>query len=679
MRSVAITGVGAVSSAGVGMGSLSQAVLGGKTNIGPIARFSTVGFSTHIGATVPGFELRDDIDLCVDYAVIAAREAMAHARVEAPRTRIALVLGSSLGSRRTHMFELTDRIASDLGLDGPRLTVSTACTSSANAVGLARDLLAQGAADVAIAGGADVLFPELYAGFHALGVLGSEPCSPFGLPMGTTLGEGAGFFVLERGDSARARGADILGWVLGYGLSCDAYHPTSPDPSGSGVVRAIRFALADAGIDRSVIDYVNAHGTGTEANDGTEVGAITSALGRRDVPISSSKSFLGHAQGAAGILELLVTLEGMRAHRLPPTMNLHTPRRGGPVDSVPEPREGTFDVALSLNAAFAGANSAVVLGRQPLEGSVPVTRPVVVLGVGAVVGEVAELSVAVRDGHRLSRRAGECRLEALLPMADPRGTDPSTRFVTTACARALTDAHVAMKGDLRDRVGIVAAASSFSAESGNEFQQSIVDRGLQRLSAPAFAKLVLSSPIGAAARMLALRGPTSTITTGRGGGLVAMAYAAMLLVAGGKGVDHMIGVALDEVGHDDDRADAAEGAGALLFGHDSSPGTRLPRLVAWIIGAPGNIDDVVATALGNRRSIDVDLVLTDGADVELRGFERVIDVTRAWGHAPSASGGVACVVATDMIRRDWARRVLVVTPGGGASVALLFEGGSVGT
>src|SRR5207249_4469693 len=161
----------------------------------------------------------------------AAAEAIAHARLPIRPDRIALVLGSSLGTSHERMYELTDLVGDAVGVLGPRITISTACSSSSNAIGLARDLILAGVCDAALAGGTDVLSPELFAGFHALGVLSKSPCAPFSFPEGTTLGEGAGFVVLER---VRDAGDRALAYVAGYGLSCDAHHPTTPDPSGMG-------------------------------------------------------------------------------------------------------------------------------------------------------------------------------------------------------------------------------------------------------------------------------------------------------------------------------------------------------------------------------------------------------------------------------------------------------------
>ena len=199
----------------------------------------------------------------------------------------------------------------------------------------ASSVIAMGGADAVLAGGADVLSSSVFAGFHALGVLSAQKCAPFSLPFGTTLGEGAGFLVLESGEAARKRGAEVLARLSGFGLSGDGYHETSPDPEGGGVTRALRAALADSDLLPEDIGYINAHGTGTEANDPSEWRGIQRCLGAvTDVPVSSTKGALGHTQGAAGVLESIVTILTMRRELVAPTLNFVGARRFAPADPV---------------------------------------------------------------------------------------------------------------------------------------------------------------------------------------------------------------------------------------------------------------------------------------------------------------------------------------------------------
>ena len=247
---VVVTGMGAVCALSHDCAGLNEALEHGVDGIRPIRRFSTEEFLVHTGAEVqdwvpPPAGPSPPSELCRQFAVRAAAEALSHASLRpAPAgMRIGFVFGTSLGDSNRDVHELAEDLAQHLGLTGPVLTISTACSSSTAAIGIARDLLTMDAADAVVTGGADVLSPEVFAGFHALGVLSPVKCAPFSQPFGTTLGEGAGFLVLQRGWSSRGTNARPHATITGYGLSADAHHETSPDPRGGGVYRAVRSAL----------------------------------------------------------------------------------------------------------------------------------------------------------------------------------------------------------------------------------------------------------------------------------------------------------------------------------------------------------------------------------------------------------------------------------------------------
>ena len=340
---VVVTGTGVVCAVGKDCSELVEAVQSGRSGIEPIQRFDTRDFEVHLGAEVKAWHDPDasatatlEERLCSGFAYRAAREALSQAAIsdtEIAPNRFGIVFGTNLGDLGRPVHELATELGRQLGFEGPMLTVCTACSSSTGAIGVARDLLLSGSVDVVLAGGADVLTPKVFSGFHALGVLSSEPCAPFSTPFGTTLGEGAGFVVLETSEHARRRGGDALVSVSGYGLSGDGYHETSPDPRGRGVTRAIRSALDDAGLAAAEIGYVNAHGSGTQANDPSEWSGIRRGLeGSDSLWVSSSKGALGHAQGAAGVLEAIVTILMMRRGLAPPTLNFAGARHHAPED-----------------------------------------------------------------------------------------------------------------------------------------------------------------------------------------------------------------------------------------------------------------------------------------------------------------------------------------------------------
>jgi 3-oxoacyl-[acyl-carrier-protein] synthase II len=248
----------------------------------------------------------------------------------------------------------------------------TACSSGATAIGLARDLIAGGAAEAMIAGGTEPLCRLTFASFNALQAVDPAYCRPFsGNRAGLSLGEAAGILILESREGALARGASILGEVLGYGVTCDAHHMTAPDAGASGAVRSMRAALADAGLSPEAVDYINAHGTGTPLNDLMETRAIKEVFGARagKIPVSSTKAMHGHTLGASGALEAVVSLLAIAEGFIPPTIHCETPDAECDLDYVTEgARPANPGVVLSNSFAFGGNNTTLLLGRYREEG-----------------------------------------------------------------------------------------------------------------------------------------------------------------------------------------------------------------------------------------------------------------------------------------------------------------------
>jgi 3-oxoacyl-[acyl-carrier-protein] synthase II len=697
---VVVTGLGAVSALGTGCDALWAAVEAGRSGIGPLRRFSTDGLPVSIAATVPGRETAPaTAELALELALAAAREALDGARLrDAPLGRVALVLGVSadLGSATVLPHHLTRSLADALGVGGPRLTVSTACTSSTNAVGLGRDLLRAGEVDQVLAGGVDVLTRSLFAGFHACGVLGPRPCAPFSAPEGMTLGEGAGFVVLERRGDAEARGARPRATVLGYGLSGDAYHETTPHPRGEGVARALRGAIADAGLDPDAVGYVNAHGTGTAANDGAEWIAIREVFGARaaTLPVSSTKGHLGHAQAAAGVLEAIATVLAMERGRVPPTLNFAGPRALAPADPVGEglPRPHDYDVALTTNSAFGGSNCAVVVGR-PRAASVGAgaRRPIALSGAAALGPAGAgldELLAAALGGRAAGPWGAPLGLDLCryLRGADPRGLNPAAVNLTAAATLALADAGVpSLNGGLRDRAGLVVGTTRGSPSSSREFYDSLEARGIARVSATAFSRVVLNASQGSCAKLLSIRGPQTTLTAGASSGLVAVVVAAELL-ASRADVDLVIAGATEERDDSPRSADAeagAEGAACVVLGAGPDHLGEID-VAGWALAGPGGLGRATATALGRAglAAVEVGAVFGRGAERATLGQGGApdalhVDPALAVGSLGGLAAAVACAAAAAWLRRAGVRpgeAALAVDPGDGtASAALVLR------
>lgn len=615
----AITGLGLVSSLGAGKRLHREALAEGRSGIRVLERFSTEGFASRLGATVPE-ELEDPLvrafGRASSFALRAAREALDEAASPVEPHRFGLVLGTSLGGSALTHDELASGLADALGLRGPRIVVSSACSSSTHALGLAKELLGAGHCDAVLAGGTDELTDRLFAGFSSLGVLGSEPCAPFSERMGTTLGEGAGFVVLEPASRAQARAQKALALLRGHAISADAFHPTSPDPTGDGVRRCMERAIADAGLAPGEIDYVNAHGTGTEANDHAEWAAIERLFGSERTPlVSSSKGMLGHAQGAAGILELALTLLCAERGCVPPTLGFERARPRCPVDPVAgtRPRPHSLRHFVSNSSAFGGSNAAVVLstpeaGAQMPSEPVRRRRDLAIAGEGLAGPPEVDLD-RLASGHwptRLSGRAQPLRAASELRGVELRGLGPSEWMLLAAVQRALVAARIPSERATRERVGLFVAQTRLSPLAEDAFETSIRERGLAQVHAPAFAKMVLHAAGATVTRALGLRGGVTAITTGASSGHSVLALAAEHL-ATRSDYDALVVAGVHELGAHEDPARHLEGAAALVLVPVVAGVEPEVRLEAWSIAGPGELAErptrgSVAAAKGHAPS-----------------------------------------------------------------------------
>lgn len=700
-----VTGLGAASALGTGVEAHRAALREGRDGLRRIARFDTSRMIANLGGTWPGWDGRvqpepgPDMELAEtardfplhELALVAAREAWqgAHLGPVAPR-RAALVFGTCFGHGFAEFHAVADRIAAGLDLAGPRITISTACASSTNAIGLACDLLLRGRADVVVAGGADTLLREAFAGFSALGVLSAEKCAPFSEPEGTTLGEGAGFVVLERARDALSRGITPWASVHGYGLSADGFHETTPDPAGGGVARAIRGALRHAGWDAGSVDFVSAHATGTTNNDRVEWAVLERELGGRGAPppVSGSKSQLGHTQGAAGALELILALLCQREGEIPSTLHFRGPRPGCPVDPVAAPRPRVHPVAraLKLSAAFGGANAVLAYGA-PGVGPAPRRESmsrVVVRGVGVVGPAGAHRKPSV-DALTRRRAVGPCAEVDLGRIGvDPRRLDRSARWLTAASVLALGDGGRPLQGEASARTGLFVGATRMPAESSRRCHDAMRRNGVAGTSASAFARMSVNAPAGACSRALGLLGPTSTVSIGAGSGLLAVVLAAEWLALRDD-ADRMVAAGLDERASSGEAADAGdevEGAACLVLERAGEAGHDTAAIVVagWGITGPEDAGQAARQALAGREGIDG--VLVDGEPRDVAALTRhlapgaplgLVDASAFWGASDASRSCVLAALAVAHLEAGTAHSLLVVAARGTSSVALLLE------
>ena len=408
-RRVVITGLGAVTPIGNTVATYWSGLQSGANGVAPITLFDASKHACRFAAEVKDFDPSGVLDpketkrwdrFC-QFGVVAAKEALAQSGLDitdANRQRIGVIIGSGVGGLLTmetqaHVLEgkgpgrvspftvpmmipnmATGLAAIALGAQGPSSAVATACAAGSNAIGDAFRLLQQGHADAMVCGGAEsAITPLGVAGFasaKALSFRNDDPATasrPFDAERdGFVIGEGAGILVLETFEHAQARGADILGEVVGYGMTCDAHHITSPIPGGLGGARAMSLALADAGLKADDIDYVNAHGTSTPANDSNETAAIKTALGERAkaIPVSSTKSMTGHLLGGSGGIEAVAAVLALQNGVVPPTINHQNPDPACDLDVVPnQARDQIISTALSNSFGFGGHNVCLAFRR----------------------------------------------------------------------------------------------------------------------------------------------------------------------------------------------------------------------------------------------------------------------------------------------------------------------------
>ncbi len=395
MRRVAITGIGVVSALGVGLEPFRRGLREGRSAIRPVSFAGRDELQVHVGAEVADYDPLDHfdakrlqlLDRFAQFAVVAAREAVRDAALPATT---AVVLGTGVGGRtsdddayrklygdgnpRVHPLTIprvmaggaVSHVTMDLGLKGPAFGVTSACASANHAIIQAFQMVRSGAVEAALTGGSEACFTlGTWKAWESMRVMASDTCRPFSLGRkGMVLGEGAGVLLLEPLEAARARGATIYAELAGGGMSADAGHIV--EPSAEGAAAAMRAALEDAGLAPEQVGYINAHGTGTAANDATETRAIRAAFGVHAdrLAVSSTKSMHGHALGASGALELAATAMALWEEIIPPTANYLERDPGCDLDCVPnDARAAAVEAALSNSFAFGGLNAVVAIKR----------------------------------------------------------------------------------------------------------------------------------------------------------------------------------------------------------------------------------------------------------------------------------------------------------------------------
>lgn len=408
-RRVVITGIGVIADIGIGKEPFWEALSQGRSGISRIISFDASKLSTQFAGQVLHFDPLQYIDRkslrrmdrTSQFAVACAKMAVEDAGIDPQsngRHRAGVIIGTAMaghghileqhadylkrGPDRVNPFTTlasfpdacASNISIELGITGPSFSMATACSSASDAVGYAFDAIMSRTVDFLIMGGAEAtIFEPILAAFcatRALSRRNHEPekaSRPFNLDRdGFVLGEGAGIFVVEEYKHAKKRGAHIYAEILGHGMTCDAYHMTSPEPSGKEAIRAMQMAMQKARIKPRQVDYINAHGTSTPLNDKTETMIIKKVFGDRayQIPISATKSMVGHLIGAAGSVELIATVLAMERGVIPPTINYEVPDPECDLDYVPnQARKAKIEIAMKNSFGFGGKNSILIISQ----------------------------------------------------------------------------------------------------------------------------------------------------------------------------------------------------------------------------------------------------------------------------------------------------------------------------
>lgn len=397
-KTVCVTGLGVVSSIGIGKDAFWDNLIEGKSGISKVESFDTSNHFTHYGGEIKDFRPQDYLDkkkvklmarashLAIAATKLALKDSILDYKGLANK-RVAICIGTTGGeSQEIEEIDATwtkkgrdevdknsiiqypvnnipSNVAIEIKAKGPNRIFTTACAAGNYAIGYGFDLLQLGKADMVIAGGSDAFSYLSFTGFNQVGAVAKEKCQPFDKNRkGMMVGEGAGILVLETLEHAKERNAHIYAEILGYGLSCDAFHMTSPHEDG--IAACMENALKETNLNPEDIDYICAHGTGTKHNDRTECRAINKVFKDKKVPVSSIKSMLGHTMGAASAIEAIACCLTVENNIIPPTINYETPDPECDIDCVPnKAREQKVDIAFNNGFAFGGNNACLVIKK----------------------------------------------------------------------------------------------------------------------------------------------------------------------------------------------------------------------------------------------------------------------------------------------------------------------------
>ncbi len=597
-----ITGIGLISPIGNDKETISDALREGRHGIGHIKKFDTAYFSTNFGAEIKDFnpsnhlspsECQDFDDPYIQLGLAAARKAIKDSGLELKSDQInrdiGLVLGTCNGGLLSgekeykwlhgksevpfdekmnllvKYYGFGKALSRGLKIGGDVWVVTTACSSTTAAIGLAQTLIRRGYYKKVIVGGSDSLSLASMSGFNGLKALSASRTSPFSLPVGLNIGEAACFWVVEEMEHAFLRHARCYGKIAGHATTSDAYHPTAPDPRGDGVYRTLKGALYNSGLELKDIGYINAHGTGTEANDRAESKGIAKFIKDLPIPAVSLKSFFAHCMGAAGIMEATCSLLSMQEGFIPPTINFSQARPGCNLDYVPNSfRMKEHKAFISANYAFGGNNAAVTITNwnHPTPDKQEKAYRVVISGAGVVsslglsmdenLKALAQRKKGIGLIKRLKLKNMKSNMAGLVPdfnkavidrRIDFSHMNPISKFATVAAKQALDSAGIRVGRTNADKIGIAMGVCGGPSEA--DHMNSLYTSENYEPNISCFSNITANSTAGWVSNALYLKGVNISLAPGHHAGLQALFYAFDSLAQGQA--DHILAGAADEV------------------------------------------------------------------------------------------------------------------------------------
>lgn len=577
-QDIVITGVGAIVSNGLSYDEFVESCLSGKSGIKVSKRIDISSLKSHLVGEIDYSKLEEKCPEAYDKTTVlaycAAAEALEQANIPDgyfEGKNVAIVIGSLFaGFNSTFEIQkafhdgielkdvpdktyenyyssaIPDFLCKKLGINGPRIIVSNACASGGSAVGLAYDLIKSGVIDMAIAGGTDELNKMCLGGFNSLGAISPKLCAPYVKSSGINIGEGAGMFILEKGDSAEQRNATVHAKILGYYLNSDAYHITTPNPKGEGAQNLMKNVLELNRIPIEDIDFINGHGTGTKANDTAEIRAINQLFKDTDLKIklTSNKANVGHCMGAAGAVELAATVGSIEKKFVTPLYGKGE-KEADHVHVVLKPEKVERPVALSNSFAFGGNNVSLAISSADYDFNSVLYEecPVVITGVDCIGNNhdsfetfEAILADAPVEFYRDSVVEGtyktqipEINYKQYMAPDMIRKTDQLTKYAVVTSQRALMDANIEINNDNTNSIGHVYSSAVGPISTIKDINEGIFERGIGKMNPFSFPNSVDNAAPGYITMTSRIKGATITLDAGSSSLMCSLIYARILI------------------------------------------------------------------------------------------------------------------------------------------------------